>query len=124
MFGPLPDFHVANASPLILLNYYLLKSIFHLCYPRPIGGGGLGTTLPWLLHDCMLSLLQPQIWIFFLFWQGHYAPLLQKSRLYLPAQPLAARQLYLPIKANWGKNPHLLICRLANPHVILGTQLT
>jgi hypothetical protein len=30
MAGPLPIFHIANASPLILLNYYLLKFIFHL----------------------------------------------------------------------------------------------
>ena len=37
MTGPLPNFHVANASPPIFLSYYLLKSIFHLCYPRPNG---------------------------------------------------------------------------------------
>jgi hypothetical protein len=30
--GPLPNFHIGNASPLILLCYYLLKFIFHLCY--------------------------------------------------------------------------------------------
>lgn len=40
MAWPLPNFHIANASPPILLNYYLLKSILHFCYPRANGGGG------------------------------------------------------------------------------------
>ena len=57
MAGPLPNFHIANASPPILLSYYLLKSIIHLCYPRynvcVWGGGG---TLPQLIRDwCALS---------------------------------------------------------------------
>lgn len=42
MAGPLTNFHTANASPPLLLNYYLLNSIFHLCYPRPNQWGSLG----------------------------------------------------------------------------------
>ena len=40
MAGPLPNFHVANTSPLILLSYYFLKSLFPLCYLRPSQGKG------------------------------------------------------------------------------------
>ena len=60
MAGPLPNFHVANTSPLILLSYYLLKSIFHLCYSRR--NAGTGTTLPLLLHGqyaFLLTALKP-----------------------------------------------------------------
>ena len=46
MAGPLPNLHVANAALLILLSYYLLKSIFHLCYPRPKYVGRLGPFSP------------------------------------------------------------------------------
>ena len=49
--GPLSNLHAANTSPLILLSYYLLKSIFHLCYSRPSGAGEPLGHLPWLLHD-------------------------------------------------------------------------
>lgn len=41
MTGPLPNHHIANACPPILLNYYLLISIFHLRYPRIQSGEGL-----------------------------------------------------------------------------------
>ena len=39
MTGPLPNFHIANFSLPILLNYYLLKSIILLCCPIPHDGG-------------------------------------------------------------------------------------
>jgi len=43
MAGPPPNLHVANTSSPKFLSYYLLKSIFHHCCPRPSGGwGGLG----------------------------------------------------------------------------------
>jgi hypothetical protein len=56
--GPLSNFHIANASTLILLNYYILKSIFNLYYPRPNEGEEGWDTLPCFLHGCMLSLLR------------------------------------------------------------------
>lgn len=37
MAVPLPNFHVVNTSLPIFLSYYLLKSMFYLCYPRPNG---------------------------------------------------------------------------------------
>lgn len=46
MAWPLPNFHVADVSPPIFLNYYLLKSILHFCYARVNGGdGGWGPLL-------------------------------------------------------------------------------
>ena len=38
MAGPLLNFYLGNTSPLILLSYYLLDSLFLLCYPRPSVG--------------------------------------------------------------------------------------
>lgn len=56
MAGPLSNLHIANTSPLIVLNYYLLKSKFHLCYPRPKGREALGAALPQLWHGWMFSI--------------------------------------------------------------------
>lgn len=68
--GPLPNFHIGNASPLILLCYYLLKFIFHLCYPRSRWRWGLaGAVLFWLLHDWYSVFYSSQTCIFFLSWQ-------------------------------------------------------
>jgi hypothetical protein len=50
LVGPLLNSHVANTFPLILLNYYLLKSKIHFCYPRPKRGP--------LLYGCTHLLLQ------------------------------------------------------------------
>lgn len=60
----------AHASPPILLSYYLVKSIFHLCCPRPNGGReGPGAALPRLLyHWCALSSAAlKKAWILFVF---------------------------------------------------------
>lgn len=43
-----PEFWVANTSTPILLNYYLVKSVFHPCYQRP-NVGDAGAALPWLV---------------------------------------------------------------------------
>ena len=52
MTGPLSKLHITNSTPPILLSYYLLKSVFHLCCPRPNGGGRkLGPLFP-LFRDC------------------------------------------------------------------------
>jgi hypothetical protein len=52
MAGPLTNFRDSNASSPILLNYSLLKSIFHLCYSRSnYGGTGAGAALPLFLCD-------------------------------------------------------------------------
>lgn len=42
--GCAENFHIANTSPMILLSYYLLKSIFHLCNLGP-NGEEAGATL-------------------------------------------------------------------------------
>ena len=62
MAGALPNIHVANNSPLIFLNYYLLKSIVYNCCPRPSRGGGrvgegAGAIFPSSYMIAMLSLL-------------------------------------------------------------------
>ena len=59
MAGPLPNFHVANTSPPILLNYYLLKSIFHHCCPRPSWGDPLGSLFP---GSYMIAIERPTMW--------------------------------------------------------------
>lgn len=46
MVRPVPNFCVANASSPVFLNYYLLKSIVRLCYPRPKQGVPLGPLFP------------------------------------------------------------------------------
>lgn len=97
MARPLPNFHIANASPPILLNYYKRKSIFHFCYPRANGGGGLLLPGSYVIVYFLFCSLKPGS-----FSSSGMVSLLS-PHLCLPAQPLAARQLYLPIKANWGQ---------------------
>lgn len=65
--GPLPNFLVANTLfPPIFLNYYILKSVFHLCCLRPHQRSGpWGCSSPFL-DGCMLSLLQLSDLIFLL----------------------------------------------------------
>ena len=107
MAGPLLNLHMANASPLILLSYYLLKSMFHLCYPRPNGGQGPGAALPRLLyHWCALSsaALKPGPYSF----SGMVFPILLPLSVPLPTNPkvpllspcsaIGHRELYLPIR--------------------------
>lgn len=56
MAGQLLNFHVANTSSLILLSYYLLKSMVHLCCSRPNVGQDPGAALPWPSYGwCTLS---------------------------------------------------------------------
>ena len=80
MAGPLPNFHVANTSPPILLSYYLLKSIFHLCYSRPNEGAGAA---PRLLHSWYSIFHISQACILFLPWNGKSPP----SSVSLPTNP-------------------------------------
>jgi hypothetical protein len=67
MVRPLPNFYTANTSPPKLLSYYLLKSIFHLCYLRASWGwwvlGSLSSSSDMIVCFPFCS---SQAWIFFL----------------------------------------------------------
>lgn len=115
MAGPLPNFHVANLSPLIFLSNYLLKSIFYPCCPRPsVWGWGCWGHLPWHLHDWYVLSSAPLR-------PGPYS-FPGMAVLYFPAPssvpclgiltsasclcPATGRwQFYLPIKTNWEQGP-------------------
>lgn len=113
MAGPLIHFHAANTSPPILLNHYLLKSIFYLSYPDPIGRGALGPLFPssykvacfpsaalkpgpsasW--HSDVQSFLLPSV----------PRPGNLKSPPLSPCPTISRQQLSLPIRTNWGQRP-------------------
>jgi hypothetical protein len=118
----LANFHIVNTSPTILLSYYLLKFIFHLCYPRPSGG--------WLLlfpGSSMIGVLPLlQLWTLVLFWHGNSPP----SSVLLPSNPkvlslspfpaVGQQQLYLP---TGDRDPQHLayrfLCNFGNPNNII-----
>lgn len=107
MARSLPNFYLANAFPPILLSYDLLKSIFHLCYPRPKRGEGWvpGATLPQLLLACTRSLLQLSILhsIPFLAVVIPSFPLSRNPKVppLSPCSAIGHQQLYLPIRTSW-----------------------
>ena len=112
MSEPLPNIHVANASPLILLSYYLLKSIFHLCYLRP-KGRGTGAILPgsYMIVRCSLLQLSSLIFLFphhggtksFCPWFPCLGKL--KSCLCLPTQPLVTGNFIYQSNPTGGRVP-------------------
>jgi hypothetical protein len=117
MVGPLSNFHVANASPVIILRHSLLKSIFHLCYSRCNGGGVAGATLPQILYDCMFSLLQLSCLILLLPWYGCTKPSSSpgslawgnlKSSFCLPVQSLAANHFIYQLEPT-GAGTHRVL---------------
>lgn len=63
MAGPLLNFHFGNTSPPILRNYYLLKSMFSLCYTRPKYGVPWGCSFqtPTWLYTLTSPTLQPAL---------------------------------------------------------------
>ena len=132
--GLLPNFHIANTSPLILPNYCLLKSISCLCNPRPNWGRGRGVVaraaLLRLLHDCMLSLLKLSSLVLqgaSRHGHGHTAsslvplPWNPKVPPLSPCPAIGHWQLYSPIRTSWG-DPQRLICgilmQFGNPNNI------
>lgn len=119
MAGPLPNFHVANAFPPILLNYYLLKSIFHLYYPRPSQGAPWGCSSPAITWLCALmspalkpDLLLPQ--------HGGTQPLFPwfpclgniESCLFLPAQSLTVNNFIYQLEPAESRDTQCLTCRI------------
>jgi len=133
MVGPLPNFHVANASPPVLLSYYLLKFIFHVCYPRPSGGcwGKLGPLFPGSSMISMRSLssaaLKPGSYSF-LAWRISFLPLVPLTTN--PKVPplsscpaIGCWQLYVPTRTNRGQEPSASYLH-TDSWEILGTQIT
>jgi hypothetical protein len=55
MVGALPNFHVASASPPILLSYYLLKFIFYLLLLEDGDGLSVDDKLSILSLDCAIK---------------------------------------------------------------------
>lgn len=123
MAGPLSNLHVANASRLKLLNYYLLKSKFHLVTLD--SKGVLGPPFPssYTLASLPSSQAPSSSFIVMemlnlssspgsLVWKN------LKSRLCLPAQPLAAGNFILQLEPAGGRDPQHLTHRCVNSGVI------
>ena len=125
MAGLLPNFHVTNSFPPVLLNYYLTNSIFHLCYHRPkwqpgLGGWLAGSVLPWILFVNSL-LYSSQSCILFLSWQWWSSilllwspwPQILKSFLCLSVQPLASGGNFIyPLESDGVRDPQCLTWRI------------
>ena len=94
MARPLPNPHVTNSSPLILLSYYLLDSLFLLCYPRP----SVGPLGPFFSDSYMLA-LSVQC---FTEHEGFVLPLPMNPNILSPSPcpTISHWQLYLPVESN------------------------
>jgi len=127
MVGLHPSFHMANTSPPILLSYYLLKSIFHLCYPRPnvCGDGGGGSwshsslALMWLVFSLYCS---SERWTLFLSQHGNSkvsflsrcpCPQILKSQLCLTTQQLATGNFIYQSRPTGGRDHQHLTCGIS-----------
>lgn len=125
MTGPLPTFHVANSSPPILLNYYLLKSILYLFYPRLTKEGPHGAAfLTWsyiVPVSCEALLPDPpassawQYWILLL----PIVLLPRKSEVL----PLATGNFIHQSKPNGGQGPSVFYRQMCSFLCNFGSQL-
>ena len=112
--GPLPNLHIASASPPILLNYYLLKSKFYLCYPRLKREEEWGcsymsvcshffSSQAWSFRFPVIAILKPSF-------HGSVAWGYRTIHLHLclPTQPLATGNFIYQLEPTRGRDPQPL----------------
>jgi hypothetical protein len=131
MAGPFPNLHVTNTSHPIYMGYYLLKSVFHCCFPRP-SEGGAGVVLLQLLHIACLSVLPSQVQQLLLSLHGSY--IFPPSLSPLPKNPKCPTSVSLP--SHWqpatlftnqnqlAAGSLIILCADVDYRVIWGTKLT
>jgi hypothetical protein len=110
MSGPLPNYYIVSASPLILLSYYLLLSIFHLCYPSPSWGrGSWGCFFSALILNCSFYLFTFQMLTHTRFPVSPHEPPSHRPSPCLyegaspPTRPLLPHRPSIPL--HWGMEP-------------------
>ena len=130
MTEPVPNTQLANNSPPIFLNYYLLKSIFHFCCPKP-NVGGAGAALPWGSYMIdMLYLLHFLGLVLLLSCRGSSqsfcrspCPRILQPHLCLSAQPLAAGNFIYQSEPTGSRDPQRFTfgfsCNFGNPDNIM-----
>lgn len=105
MVGPLPNFHVAKVFPLILLNYHLLKFIFLLCCPGPMGGALFPSS--YVIATVSSAALKPASYSFpgMAILPLTLSPCLKILHAASGSLPSDRPPEILPIRTSWGQGP-------------------
>ena len=113
MAGPLPNLHVANPTPLWYSRVIAYKNLYFIFATLDsVWGEGSSYMIGHTLSPAALNLDPfPFLAMAILF----LCPGTSKSRLYLPAQPLAAGNFIFQSKPTGGRDPQCLTCRHVVP---------